>query len=955
MNNEKRDNIFPLSFIDDSYDKELVSFINSLSEEVQRFFEGQTITEMHKIIKTAVSEETKIKTKINELISSKQYDNINEIISTNDYGINYFKSLHQELTKNAKNLQIFSDRTKLLFKTIKLKRKSKIEEYLLTEKNKLNFQSNSHYDNCLTFTNNNSQSIHLSNKKTTNDINTTNSSIILAEKVLSFLKQIVELQEGVLKHEDNIIEKKKLFEITKDNLMKNAQDIISEENCKGDSFSFCREKETIERLKKEIEELKKENDKYKISIEFINAQKEEEAKSNELALTSLKNEITELNKKINTIPNEYNNTKIQNDIQSARDILVSLQEKNQTLLTDNEELKEQNEALTKQINEHMDNFSKLRKLYSENETNYLEKIQEETNKNVILTSQITMLKQSQSTQKHERESSDSLFNNKVVELEKEKNELANENKEYLSQIENLKEQLIKTEKDLNELNETITQKQKQIDDNANDKTKNEQLISEYKSQIEKYEARLKSAIENENNLICSLDKKQSDVMLNFNKKLQEKTELIEELTTKNKEQSSLIEQMKTENKTQKDSYQEILIKLEHQNNVNTNLFKTINQLNEQISKLENENNITKVSLIQKEKEIKEVNEEVNEYKISIEQKEKTIKDLNNQINTIKEEYNTEKMIIESEYQKEIKNKNEPIITPDLYNIITDKTYKSHTWYLLQNKSINDSFIWVAQSKIDINLYNKFIGEKEEMEKINNKFKEFTMKLEEKENIIYSLEEQIKKEKSQREITKQNILNHSENMQKETIISELNSLSYGQENCKTINEIKLEQEKNKIIEKLNEKDKIIENLKEEKKKIEKKFQETVQLENNCSFIKEGGDSPFLEKEDKEAISSINDDKSKKGHSQIQCNYIDTIKRYKEDLFNAHEQLKMLKGIIKNQNAKIIDYQEKIKEKETIISTIKLKIIKIFKEIPIEQKIKEEVRNLCVILDIKEINC
>ena len=120
MNNEKRDNIFPLSFIDDSYDKELVSFINSLSEEVQRFFEGQTIAEMHKIIKTAVSEETKIKTKINELISSKQYDNINEIISTNDYGINYFKSLHQELTKNAKNLQICSDRTKLRFKTIKL-------------------------------------------------------------------------------------------------------------------------------------------------------------------------------------------------------------------------------------------------------------------------------------------------------------------------------------------------------------------------------------------------------------------------------------------------------------------------------------------------------------------------------------------------------------------------------------------------------------------------------------------------------------------------------------------------------------------------------------------------------------------------------------------------------------------------------------------------------------------
>lgn len=948
MNN---DNIFPLSFIDDSYDKELVSFINSLSEEVQRFFEGQTISEMHKIIKTAVNEETKIKNKINELISSKQYDNINDIISTNDYGINYFKSLYQELTKNAKNLQIFSDKMKHLFKTIKLKRKSKIDEYLSTEKNKLNYQSNSHCDNYLTFTNNNSQSIHLSNKKSTID-NNTNSSIVLAEKVLSFLKQIVELQESVLKHEDNIIEKKKLFVITRDNLIKNAQDIISEDNCKGDSFSFCREKETIERLKKEIEELKKENDKYKLSIEFINAQKEEDAKSNELALTSLKNEIIELNKKINIIPNEYNNTKLQNDIQNAKNILVTLQEKNKSLLTDNEELKEQNETLTKQINEHMDNFNKLRKLYSENESNYIEKIQEETNKNIILNSEITMLKQSLSTQKHEKENSDSLFNNKVIELEKEKEKLTNDNKEHLNKIENLKEQLTKTEKDLNELNETITEKQKQIDENNNDKTKNEKLISEYKTQIEKYETRLKSAIENENNLICSLDKKQSEIMLNYNKKLQEKTELIEDLTTKNKEQSSLIEQMKIESKKQKDINQETLIKLEHQNNVNTNLFKTADQLNEQISKLENENNNTKASLIQKEKDIKELNKKTDEYKQTIEDKEKEIKELNNQINIIKEEYNTEKMIIESEYQKEIKNKNEPIITPDLYNIITDKTYNSHKWYLLQNKNNNDSFIWIIQSKININLYNKFIGEKEEMEEINKKFKEFTMKLEEKENIIYSLEERIKKEENKKEIEKQNVLNHSENMQ---IINELNSLSYGQENCKTINEIKLEQEKNKIIKKLNEKDKIIEDLKEEKKKIEKKFQETVQLENNCSFIKEGGDSPFLEKEDKEVISSINDDKSKKGHSQIQCNYIDTIKRLKEDLFNANEQLKMLKGIIKNQNVKINDYQDKIKEKETIISTIKLKIIKIFKEISIEQKIKEEVRNLCIILDIKEINC
>ena len=776
-----------------------------------------------------------------------------------------------------------------------------------------------------------------------------------------------------------------------------------------------------------------------------NKNKELEDKIKELTSSSGKNEILE--QKINELHEEIERIKSENG-------LILKEEQNKNLLY--EEKINVLEAKIKAIN---------RKSENEKE-DYEEEIAREKKKNSKLENQVKTLQKDIDDLYKSKKEQDSIINskdndntikllnsqikerdNEIKEKEEELTKKENTNKELNNQIELLNQKIKDLDKKTIEIEkEKDTMIQKKEEEHKNELDKQNKTISEYKKQIENYESRLKSAIDNQNNLILSLDKEKRDVTMNYSKTIEEKTTQLEQmkslLETKQKEKEDSLSLLNTQIEQKSKELSETQIKLTHLNDINNDLNKKISSLTEQISSLQSEMNSNnnkdielskikielnelkskKEELLKKNEEqqkeieaLKLMNDELNkkveksektineyentfadvsqkidEYKIAKQNYNDVITTLQKEIECTKEENKTEKAILQSEYKKtkeeldSLKSKLTPQITSDTYQIIFDKSYKENTWYLLQQKKTLE-FLWVDKSKINsLSSFNKFESEEESQSKQNNQFRHYTNQLEKQQDIIDNLQIELSKYKTNKSNTARNskvnsqytILNTvpqnnlSENYNDfplpkriPSTLSDKGKVSYGisqinsmgeKEICNTMIEgIPMEQY-NKILKRLNESEQKIKYLTTEKQKLEKEYKEAMQIENNCSFIKEGGDSNFLDKEDKDVVSSLNglskgDLKdntmiiSKKDHDYL----LRTIKLLKVDIENSNKQMNLLKREIREQG-------ESNKLKDVKLNNIGNEIRYLLKNITIQANMKECVINISKLLGINDVS-
>ena len=269
----------------------------------------------------------------------------------------------------------------------------------------------------------------------------------------------------------------------------------------------------------------------------------------------------------------------------------------------------------------------------------------------------------------------------------------------------------------------------------------------------------------QNSKLCKiLTKKNSDLM-NYQNEIIEKDKKIDEL-------NSILNQIKSD-------------KDKNYNNLNSEI-NIKNELNEELKKenIEKEKQIEVLSkkINDLEIDIKGVKSDEKEYffqnkknKEIIEQKNKEIKELKEQISStnnnnsdINKNFKKESDILikriedltneNNKLNKHInflnsKNSQKLTITPDNYQIISNKNYKNLIWYLLFKKSISNesndinnynNYVWVKESEINKNDINKFnisdkVDDEKKIKELNDYIIELHEKLEMKEEKINTLD------------------------------------------------------------------------------------------------------------------------------------------------------------------------------------------------------------------------
>ena len=112
------------------YDDEFVSLINSLNESIKEYYKvsHQNILEVNSFISYYQVQNQSIQMLINEIINTNQYERISETFDS----INKMEDIMTQLKMNSnsteKNLNLFFEDAKILFKKMKMKRNQKLTE-----------------------------------------------------------------------------------------------------------------------------------------------------------------------------------------------------------------------------------------------------------------------------------------------------------------------------------------------------------------------------------------------------------------------------------------------------------------------------------------------------------------------------------------------------------------------------------------------------------------------------------------------------------------------------------------------------------------------------------------------------------------------------------------------------------------------------------------------------------
>ena len=675
------------------YDEEFVSLINSLNESIKEYYKvsKNNISQANSILILYDQQAQAIINLMNLIVSTSSYDKLNELFEQIPKILEVIKQMKINTNSNNNNLTSFFDDAKILFKSMKFKRKEKLNE-LNNNNNNMNYHyqtSSDSYNNSfnqekmfvsnLKNISNNSNNNLPVNNSSFNNINAIYSRIMILLNSFSDFNYMISkinfeesnkfnnLQNNVKKELENFFNfLKKYFTNNTKSLQQNKSYNDINENKSNQRSKSTKDKNENQ----EIEKLKKINVmSRKKLIELNNQLKLYKNKIVELEMKN-KNLLAKLKNNDNAMMNFEN--KINNNmINNNQDFNNALNQKDQQILNLQKQLrvfKKNEDSLNVQINN-------LNNQFSEKLGEYEYKI---TNMSEIITKQknfITKLQNELNTKNIEKENFNLLMDGQPqFDLNKNIEILKREIKEKDNKIKAINEELINyqrkekaNQKQIAEMNNNIFNYENII------KKKDELINSNYKDNDF-----LKIKLENENLKKQIIDLKnthnnyllQNQGMMNGNINSYEMPEM---------------------------RNQEYLNKINELNQEIQNLKQTLSSLNESKAKLE--------------LDINKKNDELEGFK-------QVIFKLQNKLEkTDDEEKSLRKLHTERSESK-------------FNNCQSESNLKDKN---KSNKNLNKSFEMPKDSNTQ--LMNKFLGQLNEAEKkislLQNKNRELQFKLEEK--------------------------------------------------------------------------------------------------------------------------------------------------------------------------------------------------------------------------------
>ena len=675
------------------YDEEFVSLINSLNESIKEYYKvsKNNISQANSILILYDQQAQAIINLMNLIVSTSSYDKLNELFEQIPKILEVIKQMKINTNSNNNNLTSFFDDAKILFKSMKFKRKEKLNE-LNNNNNNMNYHyqtSSDSYNNSfnqekmfvsnLKNISNNSNNNLPVNNSSFNNINAIYSRIMILLNSFSDFNYMISkinfeesnkfnnLQNNVKKELENFFNflKKYFINNTKSLQQNKSYNDINENksNQRSKSTKDKNENQEIEKLKK-INVMSR-----KKLIELNNQLKLYKNKIVELEMKN-KNLLAKLKNNDNAMMNFEN--KINNNmINNNQDFNNALNQKDQQILNLQKQLrvfKKNEDSLNVQINN-------LNNQFSEKLGEYEYKI---TNMSEIITKQknfITKLQNELNTKNIEKENFNLLMDGQPqFDLNKNIEILKREIKEKDNKIKAINEELINyqrkekaNQKQIAEMNNNIFNYENII------KKKDELINSNYKDNDF-----LKIKLENENLKKQIIDLKnthnnyllQNQGMMNGNINSYEMPEM---------------------------RNQEYLNKINELNQEIQNLKQTLSSLNESKTKLE--------------LDINKKNDELEGFKQVIFKLQNKLEKTDDEEKSLRKLHTerSESKINNCQSESNLKDKNK------------------------SNKNLNKSFEMPKDSNTQ--LMNKFLGQLNEAEKkislLQNKNRELQFKLEEK--------------------------------------------------------------------------------------------------------------------------------------------------------------------------------------------------------------------------------
>ena len=495
------------------YDEEFVSLINSLNESIKEYYKvsKNNISQANSILILYDQQAQAIINLMNLIVSTSSYDKLNELFEQIPKILEVIKQMKINTNSNNNNLTSFFDDAKILFKSMKFKRKEKLNE-LNNNNNNMNYHyqtSSDSYNNSfnqekmfvsnLKNISNNSNNNLPVNNSSFNNINAIYSRIMILLNSFSDFNYMISkinfeesnkfnnLQNNVKKELENFFNfLKKYFTNNTKSLQQNKSYNDINENKSNQRSKSTKDKNENQ----EIEKLKKINVmSRKKLIELNNQLKLYKNKIVELEMKN-KNLLAKLKNNDNAMMNFEN--KINNNmINNNQDFNNALNQKDQQILNLQKQLrvfKKNEDSLNVQINN-------LNNQFSEKLGEYEYKI---TNMSEIITKQknfITKLQNELNTKNIEKENFNLLMDGQPqFDLNKNIEILKREIKEKDNKIKAINEELINyqrkekaNQKQIAEMNNNIFNYENII------KKKDELINSNYKDNDF-----LKIKLENEN-------------------------------------------------------------------------------------------------------------------------------------------------------------------------------------------------------------------------------------------------------------------------------------------------------------------------------------------------------------------------------------------------------------------------------------------------------------------------
>ena len=676
------------------YDEEFVSLINSLNESIKEYYKvsRNNIFEANNILKSYEQQAQAILNLMQEMINTSSYDRLEEFFNLIPKTLEVITQMKINSNSNNKNLSMFFDDAKILFKNMKSKRKEKLNDinndmnrqYAQTPSDSYmtNFDTENKFNDIIDNNNNsiNNNKLNNNNDLLLKNINAIYSRVIKILNNFSIYNYIISkvdfeesnkynnLQNSLKKEMEDlfIFLKKKLGNIQGKSLGQNKSSTNINDKM-GNLRSKSRPREN-----KDLEQLKKINESYKKKLFECNNQ-----------LNLFRNKIRELEMKNNSM-----NMKIKNFEQNKFGFQNNFNQNNN--LMHNPEV--YNEINKKDL--QIVNLQKQLKVFQMNENTLNEQINnlndQFTQKINEYEYQIGSLSQTISLQKKNLANLQNNLNAKQKEIENLKGKGNNIN---------INNNNFELDKKIEMMNLELKEKQNKIN-----------ALSQDLKNYQRKELMNQEQIENMNNNI-----------FNYEKIIKEKDDLI----NNNYKDNNEVFKIKLENEKLKKQIEEL------KNLSNNNYLQNQKMINGNINSYEmpevrNQEYITKLN---------ELTQEIQELKHSLALVNESKTKLDIEISKKNDELEAYKEVI-FKLQNKLEQNND--VEEELKKRLTSERKNNNTEMNIReqnqsNKILNKSFEMPRDANIQ--LMNKYLGQLNEAEKkisqLQNKNKELQFKLDEK--------------------------------------------------------------------------------------------------------------------------------------------------------------------------------------------------------------------------------